>query len=90
LSSLQFLYVGRNSLSRLPESLGKLRKLQELDVVRSGALQLPTSLGDLPRLELVYIDNRTTPFYQNPAYQQYQRIIVIERESQYPYRSSHF
>jgi hypothetical protein len=51
-------------------------------------LQLPTSLSGLPRLELVYIDDRTTPFYPNPRFFRFQKIITVLRDDEYPYRRS--
>ncbi|MEO6830915.1 MAG: leucine-rich repeat domain-containing protein, partial [Chitinophagaceae bacterium] len=88
LKKLKFLYLARNSFSRLPESLGNLTAMQELDVVRCGVLILPSSLANLPRLDRVYIDDHTTPFYPNPAYSETQRIITVNRDDFYPYRSS--
>ncbi len=41
----------RNKLKRLPESLGKLRRLQSLDVSCNNLKELPcAALGSLPRL----------------------------------------
>ena len=87
LSSLKFLFLGRNHLKYIPEELAFCSLLQELDLVYCGVINLPQSLSNLPKLELVYIDNRTIPFYSNLRMRYRQNIHVIPN-GQYPYRFS--
>jgi Leucine-rich repeat (LRR) protein len=87
LSNLKYFYLNINRLIKIPSSIGNCKQLYELDVVRCGALVLPAELSELPRLELVYMDNRTTPFYQNPRYRLRQSIRVVGGD-ELLYRSS--
>ena len=48
--SFQVLYIHRNRLKKLPESLGNLTKLQSLDASSNNLKELPSSLGKLVRL----------------------------------------
>lgn len=47
---LKVLYLSKNKLKRLPESLGNLGLLQTLDVSHNNLKELPTSLAKLTRL----------------------------------------
>ena len=52
-----FLYIGKNSLTSLPSTLGNLTNLVELDIARSGVmLEVPSSVFELRYLEKIYID----------------------------------
>ena len=87
LSALRFLFLGRNHLKYIPEELAYCSLLQELDVVYCGVINLPSSLSNLRKLELVYIDNRTIPFYSNLR-MRYRQTIQVIPNGKYPYRFS--
>jgi hypothetical protein len=78
MQNLRFLYLNKNKIQSLPESIGKCQKLQELDVVRCGIIRMPSSLNTIRALENVYIDERTIPFYENRQYRFRQVIHVIQ------------
>ncbi|MCB0698248.1 MAG: hypothetical protein KDC11_00290, partial [Chitinophagaceae bacterium] len=80
LTELRFLYINRNKLFNIPESVANLQNLQELDAVRCGVLKLTNAFSDIWTLENVYIDERTTPFYQNPQFIGRQNIEIVGRE----------
>ena len=56
--SLQYLVIGKNQLTEpLPETIGNLTGLIELDVAYSGPmLQIPATIQKLRHLEVLYID----------------------------------
>ena len=55
--SLQYLVIGKNQLTEpLPETIGNLTGLIELDVAYSGPmLQIPATIQKLRHLEVLYI-----------------------------------
>jgi Leucine-rich repeat (LRR) protein len=78
LKNLRFLYLQKNRLSEIPLSIGNCQKLQELDVAYCGVIILPYTLSDIQKLDLVYIDTRTTCFYPQPKNVFRQKIIVVD------------
>ena len=58
-SNFQVLYVQHNKLKKIPESVGNLRKLQNLNLSHNNVKELPASLAKLPRLRS--LDLRSNP-----------------------------
>src|SRR5215472_40805 len=54
------------ALTSLPESLGQLAHLQQLDVTGNELTALPESLGNLPHLEEIHGDMNSWPLFPRP------------------------
>jgi len=57
---IRFLYIGKNQLDELPDEIGQLTVMVELDVAHSGVLlSIPSTISHLHKLETLYIDRYT-------------------------------
>ena len=56
-ASKRFVHPSENQLTALPESLGQLPRLQQLDVRNNQLTTLPDWLGQLPQLQRLYVQN---------------------------------
>jgi hypothetical protein len=54
---LQLISLEKNKLTRLPESIGSLKKLKELSVINNKLTSLPSSLVSLDSLRCIFISN---------------------------------
>ena len=59
LCNVEELFLDQNSLTSLPEDLGALEKLRELNVRNNALTSLPTSLGKLRALEVFFKAGQT-------------------------------
>ncbi|XP_023221735.1 PH domain leucine-rich repeat-containing protein phosphatase 1-like isoform X1 [Centruroides sculpturatus] len=53
---LAYLNIADNKLGQLPQSIGRLTKLEELNIVGNGLTVLPPEIGKLERLTRLYAD----------------------------------
>lgn len=54
---MKFIYLNRNNLHYLPESLGLIKGLKEIYLYNAGQLiEIPESFCDLRRLEILEVD----------------------------------
>ncbi|MCX6875898.1 MAG: hypothetical protein NTW21_19120 [Verrucomicrobia bacterium] len=70
LAKLQRLYLRGNALAALPEDIGKLEALVELDLTGNAIIRLPDSMGSLAALEQIALEEKHLVPDQRAAWEQ--------------------
>ena len=72
---VESLYLDNNELTRLPDSIGRMKKLKHLSVRYNRIERLPESFRQLDELEVLAVDNNPLQHYPSEYFPDYGRSL---------------